>query len=88
MAMPRWSKVIHTPDGGTMIVCHSGPPRPHRCEVCGKPYGIFQCDAPVQPGLDGPPRTCDRYLCVHCRVPAGVNIDYCPEHAAMAERAR
>lgn len=69
---------IRFPDGQTGIVCTRGRWRTPRCSValCERP-GRYQCDA--RNGLGH--GTCDRWLCEAHRVPAGHNVDYCPEHA-------
>jgi hypothetical protein len=50
-------------------------------EYCAAP-SAFLCDWPAGGG-----RTCDMPLCRVHRAQAGENTDYCPEHAADAERA-
>jgi hypothetical protein len=65
--------VIKLPGGGAAIACG---PRP-RCRGCGRP-ARYQCDYEVEG------KTCDAWLCAHCRVPQGSNVDFCARHAKEA----
>jgi len=67
-------RVVQTLNGAA-IICSRGfrgvsPP----CWECPRP-GIFLCD-----GLTGL-ATCDRRLCVHHRVNAGIEVDFCRDCA-------
>lgn len=73
--MPRYAVVRKLPRGGSAIVCIR-----HACQVCGERLAAYQCDAVVAKG-----KTCDKYLCEHCRRRAGPNLDFCPPHAALEE---
>lgn len=74
-------QVIELPDGGTMIACGRRQPRP-KCYLCGKP-APYLCDYILQFDLNNP--ICDRPLCEQHRVKRCLNIDYCPDHAALAD---
>jgi hypothetical protein len=70
-----------------------GKKTPHACQVViTLPDGRKEYCAQMAPYLcdwpDGGGRTCDRAVCENHRTQAGKNVDYCPEHAADAERAQ
>ena len=80
--MPRWCEEREI-DGHRMILCHSGRRPEQKCYICGRP-APFLCDYILQFGLENP--TCDRPICNEHRSQRGKDIDYCPEHAELAER--
>ena len=76
--MPRWSKRIELPGGGTAIVCGRSPYR--RCSTPGcRANATIQCDYPVE--RRGKAGTCDRWTCRQHATNVGPDRDYCLPHA-------
>lgn len=58
------------------IVCSRGRrTRAPVCFWCGA-LAAYQCDAPIK----GKKKTCDVWLCEHCRTNVAPNRDLCPAH--------
>lgn len=79
--MPSRCSVVATGEGGFAIVCQRGVRRTPKCwnRGCARD-GAWQCDGRTTEG-----KTCDRWLCWKHRHPAGLNVDYCSEHAKQRE---
>jgi hypothetical protein len=67
-------------DGTTAIVC-TRDRRRSRCYLCDA-MADYQCDARKGRGC------CNRYLCARHRVPQGLGVDFCPEHAGGVRQLR
>lgn len=86
--MPRFSYQLPLRNEAGQVtghtrVCGSSPQRVLRlkhCAFCGEPDAAFECDFPIG-GVDerGLKKTCDKLLCIGCRVRQG-RFDYCPDH--------
>lgn len=77
--MPRRCAIIPasvSPFGAPTFVCGSAA-AVKRCAVCGVNVADYLCDYVVGKRS----KTCDKPLCHDCRVPAGPDRDYCPDHA-------
>lgn len=70
-------ELIEIPGMGTGIICSRGV-RAKKCQFCGA-VCTKECDYPTAKKSG----TCDAKMCDRCATAGGVDLDYCPNHAAF-----